>query len=89
MAEGVTIELVESSTLPTAPCSAAEGSKAPSTGLPGSRPQGPTAGAAEVARVAVAPLCASPHLAELDVVRFALFGSATREGFEAALATSF
>jgi O-acetyl-ADP-ribose deacetylase len=41
--------------------------------------------AAEVARIAVAAVRASPHLGELDLVRFVLFGPATHEAFIAAL----
>lgn len=40
----------------------------------------------EVARIAVAAVRASPHLAELDLVRFVLFSPATHEAFVAALA---
>jgi O-acetyl-ADP-ribose deacetylase len=45
--------------------------------------------AAEVARIAIATVRASPHLAELDLVRFVLFGPATHEAFEAALEMAF
>jgi O-acetyl-ADP-ribose deacetylase (regulator of RNase III) len=41
--------------------------------------------AAEVARIAVATVHASPHLGELDLVRFVLFGPATHEAFINAL----
>jgi O-acetyl-ADP-ribose deacetylase (regulator of RNase III) len=41
--------------------------------------------AAEVARIAVAAVRSSPHLSELDLVRFVLFGPATHEAFIAAL----
>jgi O-acetyl-ADP-ribose deacetylase (regulator of RNase III) len=41
--------------------------------------------AAEVARIAVATVRASPHLGELDLVRFVLFGPATYKAFIAAL----
>jgi O-acetyl-ADP-ribose deacetylase len=41
---------------------------------------------AEVARIAIAAVRASPHLAELDLVRFVLFSPATHEVFIAALA---
>ena len=37
--------------------------------------------ASEVARIAVAAVRGSPHLAELDLVRFVLFGPATYERF--------
>ena len=40
---------------------------------------------AEVAHIAVAAVRGSPHLGELDLVRFVLFGSATHEAFVAAL----
>jgi O-acetyl-ADP-ribose deacetylase (regulator of RNase III) len=40
---------------------------------------------AEVARIAVAAVRASPHLAELDLVRFVLFSPATHAAFAAAL----
>jgi O-acetyl-ADP-ribose deacetylase (regulator of RNase III) len=39
----------------------------------------------EVARIAVAAVRESPHLRELDLVRFVLFGPATQEAFTAAL----
>jgi len=42
--------------------------------------------AAEVARIAVAAVRVSPHLVELDLVRFVLFGPATHQAFIAALA---
>jgi O-acetyl-ADP-ribose deacetylase (regulator of RNase III) len=42
--------------------------------------------AAEVARIAVAAVRVSPHLVELDLVRFVLFGPATHQAFVAALA---
>ena len=41
--------------------------------------------AAEVAGIAVAAVRASPHLGELDLVRFVLFGPATHQAFIAAL----
>jgi O-acetyl-ADP-ribose deacetylase (regulator of RNase III) len=41
--------------------------------------------AAEVARIAVATVRASPHLAELDLVRFVLFGPAAHQAFTTAL----
>jgi len=41
--------------------------------------------AAEVARIAVAAVRGSSHLAELDLVRFVLFSPATREAFITAL----
>jgi O-acetyl-ADP-ribose deacetylase len=41
--------------------------------------------AAEVARIAVATVRASPHLSELDLVRFVLFGPATHRVFIDAL----
>ena len=41
--------------------------------------------AAEVARIAVAAVRASPHLGELDLVRFVLFSPASHEAFIAAL----
>ena len=41
--------------------------------------------AADVARIAVAAVRGSPHLAELDLVRFVLFSPATHTAFEAAL----
>lgn len=44
---------------------------------------------AEVARIAVAAVRGSPHLIELDLVRFVLFSSKTLDTFEAALETSF
>jgi O-acetyl-ADP-ribose deacetylase (regulator of RNase III) len=40
---------------------------------------------AEVARIAVAAVRESPHLTELDLVRFVLFSPATYEAFVAAL----
>jgi len=40
---------------------------------------------ADVARIAVATVRASPHLLELDLVRFVLFSARTFEAFEAAL----
>jgi O-acetyl-ADP-ribose deacetylase (regulator of RNase III) len=40
---------------------------------------------AEVARIAVAAVRGSPHLDELDLVRFVLFSPATHEAFIAAL----
>jgi len=39
----------------------------------------------DVARIAVAAVRASPHLGELDLVRFVLFSPATHEAFVAAL----
>ena len=39
----------------------------------------------EVARIAVATVLASPHLSELDLVRFVLFGPATHQAFVTAL----
>jgi O-acetyl-ADP-ribose deacetylase (regulator of RNase III) len=42
----------------------------------------------EVARIAVAAVRGSSHLAELDLVRFVLFGPATHEAFVAALGDS-
>jgi Predicted phosphatase homologous to the C-terminal domain of histone macroH2A1 len=39
----------------------------------------------EVARIAVAAVRGSSHLAELDLVRFVLFSPATREAFITAL----
>jgi len=39
----------------------------------------------EVARIAVATVRASPHLGELDLVRFVLFSPATHEAFAAAI----
>jgi O-acetyl-ADP-ribose deacetylase (regulator of RNase III) len=42
--------------------------------------------AAEVARIAVATVRASPHLGELDLVRFVLFSGPTHEAFVEALA---
>lgn len=39
----------------------------------------------DVARIAVAAVRRSPHLAELDLVRFVLFGPATHQAFIAAL----
>ena len=44
---------------------------------------------AEVARIAVAAVRGSPHLAELDLVRFVPFSSKALEAFESALETSF
>jgi O-acetyl-ADP-ribose deacetylase len=44
---------------------------------------------AEVARIAVTTVRASPHLAELDLVRFVLFSPAAHEAFDGALETSF
>jgi O-acetyl-ADP-ribose deacetylase (regulator of RNase III) len=44
---------------------------------------------AEVARIAIAAVRASPHLAELDLVRFVLFSPATHEAFDRALETYF
>ena len=41
--------------------------------------------AAEVAHIAVATVRASPHLAELDLVRFVLFSPATHQAFITAL----
>jgi len=41
--------------------------------------------AAEVARIAVAAVRASPHLGELDLVRFVLFGPTTHKAFIDAL----
>jgi len=41
--------------------------------------------AADVARIAVAAVRASPHRCELDLVRFVLFGPTTHEAFGAAL----
>jgi O-acetyl-ADP-ribose deacetylase len=43
--------------------------------------------AGEVARIAVAAVRASPHLASLDLVRFVLFSPASHEAFEGALAS--
>ena len=43
--------------------------------------------AAEVARIAVAAVRGSPHLGELDLVRFVLFSPATYEAFIAELST--
>ena len=45
--------------------------------------------AADVARIAVAAVRASPHLGELDLVRFVLFTPATHTAFEAALERAF
>jgi O-acetyl-ADP-ribose deacetylase len=45
--------------------------------------------ATEVARIAVAAVSASPHLGELDLVRFVLFGPATLNAFEMALEMPF
>jgi O-acetyl-ADP-ribose deacetylase len=42
-------------------------------------------GATEVAEVAVSTVRGSPHLGELDLVRFVLFSPATYEAFVAAL----
>ncbi len=42
----------------------------------------------EVARIAVAAVRGSPHLREVDLVRFVLFSSTTLEAFEAALEAS-
>ncbi len=44
---------------------------------------------ADVARIAVAAVRGSPHLIELDLVRFVLFSSKALDAFEAALDTSF
>jgi len=41
--------------------------------------------AAEVARTAIATIRASPHLGQLDLVRFVLFGPATHKVFFDAL----
>lgn len=41
--------------------------------------------AAEVARIAVTSVRASPHLGDLDLVRFVLFSPATHDAFTAAL----
>jgi len=43
--------------------------------------------AADVARIAVAAVRGSPHLGELDPVRFVLFSPATHEAFVTALST--
>ena len=43
----------------------------------------------DVARIAVAAVRASPHVGELDLVRFVLFSSRTLEAFERALRTPF
>ena len=43
----------------------------------------------EVARIAVATVRASPHLGDLDLVRFVLFGPATHEAFQVALGLTF
>jgi O-acetyl-ADP-ribose deacetylase (regulator of RNase III) len=43
---------------------------------------------AEVARIAVSAVRTSPHLADLDLVRFVLFSPATYEAFMAALGES-
>jgi len=45
--------------------------------------------ATEVSRIAVAAVRTSPHLSQLDLVRFVLFSSKAREVFAAALETSF
>ena len=45
--------------------------------------------AADVARIAVAAVRASPHLGELDLVRFVLFTPATHTAFEVALEIAF
>ncbi len=45
--------------------------------------------AAEVARIAVASVRASPHLGELDLVRFVLFSDRTHQAFVAALEEGF
>jgi len=45
--------------------------------------------AADVARIAVAAVRGSSHLAELDLVRFVLFSSRTLEAFEVALDVPF
>ena len=45
--------------------------------------------AAEVARIAVTTVRASPHLDDLDLVRFVLFSPATHEAFQVALELSF
>lgn len=44
---------------------------------------------ADVARIAVAAVRASPHLVELDLVRFVLFSSKTLDAFQVALETAF
>ena len=44
---------------------------------------------ADVARIAIAAVRASPHLGELDLVRFVLFSAPTLDAFEAALAAAF
>ncbi|NMM22106.1 MAG: hypothetical protein HHJ11_01160, partial [Phycicoccus sp.] len=45
--------------------------------------------AAEVARIAVATVRSSPHLGDLDLVRFVLFSPATYGAFVDALETAF
>ena len=45
--------------------------------------------AADVARIAVAAVRGSPHLADLDLVRFVLFSSRTLKAFEVALEVPF
>ena len=45
--------------------------------------------AAEVARIAVATVRASPHLGELDMVRFVLFSPTSHRAFTEALETAF
>lgn len=45
--------------------------------------------AAEVARIAVATVLASPHLGQLGLVRFVLFSSTTLKAFERAIEGSF
>ncbi|MEO6143224.1 MAG: O-acetyl-ADP-ribose deacetylase [Dermatophilaceae bacterium] len=44
---------------------------------------------ADVAAIAVAAVRGSPHLIELDLVRFVLFSSKTLDAFQAALDTAF